>query len=79
MWTLLRTCATQIDAKLLVGLLETASIDSRITSGDSGGMTPHLATAHGFRVEVASEQKEAAEELLEAGPVAPPPELDDGA
>lgn len=77
MWTPFRTCHSRVDAELLVGLLETAEIPSRITSGDTGGITPHLAVATGFCVEIPDDKVEAAEAWLEVGPVAPPPDADD--
>jgi hypothetical protein len=78
MWKPLRTCSTRVDAEMLVGLLETADISSRIISGDTGGITPHLAVATGFCVEVPEDQLDAAEELMDVGPIAPPPEGDEG-
>ena len=48
MWTPFRTCNSRVDAELLVGLLETAQIPSRITSGDSGGITPHSGRGDGL-------------------------------
>ncbi len=74
MWTLLRTCATRIDAELLVGLLASASLEGRIVADDTGDVIPHS-----FCVEVRADQTEAAEELLEMGPIAPPPDSDDDA
>jgi hypothetical protein len=64
-----RSCATQIEAELAKGALESAGIEAMIQADTAGRMREHLAwSGAGFKILVREEDATAARGVLAPGP-----------
>jgi hypothetical protein len=60
-----QTFSSEVEAQMAKGRLESAGIESMVSSDDCAGMHPHLQRAYGVKLLVFEENLEQAQEILE--------------
>lgn len=61
-----RTCASEVEAQILLGHLASSGIEAYIAKDDSGGMRPHLQLTQGVDVVVHRKDLKKADQVLKS-------------